>query len=284
MDPATEALKQFLGEYIVAVAILIIALAWFIWWLSSKYHSMKSRVEKMDDLPCNAHEQSLSRVSERIEENGRIMYRIEDRLDTLPCGVHNESLSKISERLDETGRLMAVIENRLNTLPCSSHADKHDKHEERLNNSESLLHKMEGQLELLVNNSIMKSTEKIRSRSGHTFSAKHSPRVLNQNGEALLNECGGKEFLDKNMDIFIDKIRKMQPKTALDVENLAIAVMKAATIEDIFNPIKDWVYNAPIREVCNPDGSTSEIEVTLEDIVFVLSLPVRDKYLEQYPM
>lgn len=248
MEPIIEALKQFLGEYVVAAAVLLIALMIFVWWLSKKYNLMKN---KIDNLPCADHTDQLNRFQEE------------------------------SRRRDE---LMARIESKLETLPCTLHSEKHDKHAERLSKSEALLHKMEGQLELLVNASIEKNTAKIRNRSSQAFSSKHSPRVLNENGISLLNDFGGKEFLDKNMDIFIAKIEKFQPKTPLDVENYALAVLQTSTVDDIFNPIKNWVYNAPIRSIKNPDGSTSEKEVTLDDVIFVLSLPIRDAYLEKHPI
>ncbi len=251
MDTLTEALKEFLGEYIVAVVILILALVALGWWLSDKYHSMKTKIGKMADLPCSEH--------------GNLL---QEHLD----------------RLNKSDALLNQIATRLENLPCSTHAERHDKHEERLNKSDALLHKIEGQLELLVNNSILKGTDKIRNRSGLAFSSKHSPRVLNENGIALLNDFGGSEFLEKYMDFFISKIEKLQPKTALDVENLALAVLQSATIDDMFNPIKNWVYNAPIRAIKEPDGTITHREVSLDDIIFVLSLPIRDKYLDTHSL
>ena len=142
---------------------------------------------------------------------------------------------------------------------------------------------MEGQLELLVQNSIEKGNRKIKKKSGLAFSAKHSPRQLNGNGIELLNDCGGKEFLETNMDFFIGKMEKLQPKTALDVEDMALAVLQTHTNEDMFIPLKSWVYNAPSREIKNPNGSTRIQDVDLDDVIFVLSLPLRDKYLELHP-
>ncbi|MBD5181010.1 MAG: hypothetical protein HDS98_00465 [Bacteroidales bacterium] len=251
MDTVIEALKSFFGEYVVAGAVLAVAVAWFIWWLSSKYHAVTRRMQDIDDLPCKSHE---------------------------------ESMARISERLDETGRLLAGIESRMTSVPCKAHSERHDRHEERLNNTDALLHKMEGQLEILVSNSIQKSTGKIRKTAGTAFSAKHSPRVLNDNGISLLHDCGGNDFLEKHMDYFIAKIETLQPKTALDVEDLALAVLQTSVGDDMFIPLKNWVYNAPLREIRNPDGSETRQEITLDDIIFVLSIPIRDKYLSKHPL
>lgn len=175
------------------------------------------------------------------------------------------------------------ISKRINDLPCPHHTSKLEKHDEQFTDTRALMSRMEGQLELLVQNSIEKSNRKIKKKSGPAFSAKHSPRQLNENGIELLNDCGGKNFLEANMDFFIGKMEKLQPKTALDVEDMALAVLQTYTGEDIFIPLKSWVYNAPSRDLKNPDGSTRTQDVDLDDVIFVLSLPLRDKYLELHP-
>ena len=175
------------------------------------------------------------------------------------------------------------ISKRIDDLPCPHHTSKIDKHDEQFADTRALMSRMEGQLELLVQNSIEKGNRKIKKKSGLAFSAKHSPRQLNGNGIELLNDCGGKGFLETNMDFFIGKMEKLQPKTALDVEDMALAVLQTHTNEDMFIPLKSWVYNAPSREIKNPNGSTRIQDVDLDDVIFVLSLPLRDKYLELHP-
>lgn len=174
-------------------------------------------------------------------------------------------------------------EAQVEALPCAHHASKMDRHDEQLADTRAMMSRMEGQLELLVQNSIEKNSQKIRKKSGLAFSAKNSPRQLNQNGVKLLKDSGGREFLDRNMDFFIHKIEKLQPKTALDVENMALAVLQTHTNEDMFILIKSWIYNAPAMELKNPDGSTRSQEVDIDDVIFVISLPLRDRYLELHP-
>lgn len=172
---------------------------------------------------------------------------------------------------------------RIDDLPCPHHTSKIEKHDEQFADIRALMGRMEGQLELLVQNSIEKGNSKIKKKSGVAFSAKNSPRQLNQNGIELLNDCGGREFLDANTDFFIGKIENLQPKTALDVEDMALGVLQTHTNEDMFIPLKKWVYNAPSRELRDSNGSTRTQDVDLDDVIFVLSLPLRDKYLELHP-
>lgn len=202
-------------------------------------------------------------------------------LKHLPCNKHNDILDKLAEKLDKRDEMISRIEKKLDTQPCADHSKRLSKHEDKMGNSEALLHRMEGQLEILVSNSIAKSNGTIRNRSGRAFSAKNSPRVLNENGISLLKDCGGCEFLDTYMDYFVSRIRGLQPKTALDVEDLALAVLQTAINEDMFIPIKNWVYHAPERVLIEPDGTHTKREVCMDDIIFVLSLPLRDRYLEQ---
>lgn len=279
MDHVVEALKQFFGEYVVATAILIVALIVFVWWLSAKYHSMKAKVNDIDDLPCKTHEQTLNMLSQTIGENTAVMARIESKLDS-----HEGNIRKLEEKTNSAETIMARIESKLNTIPCNTHGSKLDTHERQIADSRELLGRMEGQLELLVSNSIGKSNKKIRNHSGYSFSAKHSPRVLNENGISLLQDCGGNEFLKQYTDYFISKIETLKPKTALDVEELALAVLQISTSDDMFIPIKNWVYNAPMRELHYPDGTSKSQEITLEDILFVMSIPLRDRYLEKNPL
>lgn len=172
---------------------------------------------------------------------------------------------------------------KVDDLPCAHHTTKLEKHDDQFADTRAMLSRIGGQLELLVQNSIEKSNGKIRKRNAPAFSTKHSPRHLNANGVELLKDCGGEDFLKANTDFFIKKLEALQPKTPLDVEDMALALLQAHTNENMFIPLKNWVYNAPTRELQNEDGTTLKQDVELEDVIFVLSLPLRDRYLELHP-
>lgn len=109
----------------------------------------------------------------------------------------------------------------------------------------------------------------------NTFAAKHSPLKLNEYGERLFAECGGKNFLEANQVLLLDMIDKKKPQTALDVEISAKEVLLTMTSNSIFNPIKVWIYNSPAWKINDKDYT-----ISLGDVCFVLSIPLRDKYLE----
>ena len=114
------------------------------------------------------------------------------------------------------------------------------------------------------------------------FSMKKSPRRLNANGEKLFADINGMDFLQKNKDFLFAKIDEQSPKTALDVETAANFVCTANTDNDIFNGMKNFVYNSPSYTITDNDGVIREYDITLPDVCFVLSLPLRDMYLEAH--
>lgn len=188
-----------------------------------------------------------------------------DDIKNLPCSDHS---AKINE--------MSSICDKLKSLPCERHTSE-------INNTSATLAKIEGEVGLLVKLATMTRPETIQSATME-YSEKHSPRKLNSNGVKLFNDISGNQFLSDNKDYLLEKIALLSPKTALDVENFALSVLRASSNEDIFIPLKNWVYNAPSRELTRPDGEKVTAEVSIDDVYFVLSLPLRDMYLERHPL
>ena len=120
-------------------------------------------------------------------------------------------------------------------------------------------------------------TSKYPSALG-TFVTKNSPLTLNEFGKKLYEECGGKSFLEANQVLLLKKIEEKYPKTALDVETYAKEVLFPLTQNDIFKTIKVGVYNSPAWKIGDKDYT-----ITLGDVCFVLSIPLRDKYLSLHP-
>ncbi len=98
-----------------------------------------------------------------------------------------------------------------------------------------------------------------------------------------INAMNGAEFLDEHKDFFFSLIDEYKPKTALDVENAAHAVCVASTDNDMFNGLKNFVYNSPSYIVTDVNGQERPYDLSLPDVCFILSLPLRDMYLEAHP-
>lgn len=115
-----------------------------------------------------------------------------------------------------------------------------------------------------------------------TFSLKFSPRRLNENGEKLFSDIKGAEFLEKNKDFLFSQIDALKPKTALDVENAANIACLSNTDNDIFNGLKNFVYNSPTYMLEDAENVKRPYDLDMNDICFVLSLPLRDMYLAEH--
>ena len=115
------------------------------------------------------------------------------------------------------------------------------------------------------------------------FSIKNSPRQLNGIGKRVMEDMKGAEFLDAHKDFFFTLIDAYKPKTALDVENAAHAVCVSSTDNDMFNGLKIFVYNSPSYIVKDANGQEKPYDLSLPDVCFILSLPLRDMYLKEHP-
>lgn len=118
--------------------------------------------------------------------------------------------------------------------------------------------------------------------SANVFSMKKSPRRLNEMGEWLFEQVKGREFLEKNKGFLFAKMDDGHPSTALDVENAAHIACSSSTNEPMFSEIKNFVYNAPSIDIPDEDIGSRKYDITLGDVCFVLSIPLRDMYLSEH--
>lgn len=166
-------------------------------------------------------------------------------------------------RIVAAEKTIKEVEGKVKVLPCIAHEQT----------SQKILDKLITITTYLITKD---------SKASAIFSQKASPRRLNPYGEKLLNDCGGQAFLAQHKDELLTIIAAKDPQTALDVENLAIEVLISQLDSNIFNDLKQWVYNSPSLKI-EVQGQEQEYAVSMNDICFVLSLPLRDMYLETHP-
>lgn len=100
-----------------------------------------------------------------------------------------------------------------------------------------------------------------------------SPIKLTTLGEEILQIIGGKNYIDKNEKFLISEMRKVEFKSALDVENYSVQYLMNLYNTDEFTPIKDYIYLHPIYK---------KISLDLTTITRIMSIYLRDKYFEKY--
>jgi len=110
-----------------------------------------------------------------------------------------------------------------------------------------------------------------------SFLKKHSPHTLTELGQKICNEVQGEKFINDNKAVLFEYIDERKPLTRLDVEELSAQALFRLTSKPVFNYIKDYVYEAPAYK--DVDGEMSEL--TIGDICFILSIPLRDMYLKE---
>lgn len=160
---------------------------------------------------------------------------------------------------------------RIEQLPCNSH-------DGRMYELEKTMSEIREDLALIRSVLVQKYPT-----SANVFSMKKSPRRLNEMGEWLFDQVNGRDFLKNNKDFFFAKMDEGHPATALDVENAAHLACSSSTGEPMFTEIKSYVYNAPSISIPDPEGGSRKYDITLGDVCFVLSIPLRDMYLSEHP-
>ena len=118
--------------------------------------------------------------------------------------------------------------------------------------------------------------------AGAVLTLKHSPRCLSEEGLRLFDEIGGAAFLEANGKALLAIMEQKRPKTPYDVELYALDVLYGKFSDDIFNDMKRWVYNSSRRKVII-NGEEKYYDVTMNEVLYVLSIPLRDMYLEMHP-
>lgn len=186
----------------------------------------------------------------------------------------SKTLQKIRHKLES-----------IDQLPCSEHTSSIAAHNEGLASLSATLKSVDSKIEMLI---------KLIPLSGHpkepllsddipALSQKRSPKVLNPNGRLIEDIFKTKDFVSVNKDWLLDALASFNPKTALDVEIFSLAALRVSKDDTRFNSIKDAVYQSPAVELTLSGGEKKLVEISLEDVLFVISLELRDEYLSRHP-
>lgn len=171
---------------------------------------------------------------------------------------------------------------------CEKHSLAVQEHKDKLENHDITIRKLDTAIEDLKGLSIMINkigawvVKQDREMVDHLLK-KHSPYQITPIGLSLLEESRAKACVDENEKYFIDQLRKTNPLTAYDVEENAKTVLFEATTTPIFNEIKNYLYNSPSKYTFEEDGVVKSIDLSISIIILIMSVYLRDKYLEQHP-
>lgn len=198
---------------------------------------------------------------------------------------------KITQKVTTNSVKSSMLEQKCKNMPCEEHTAKIEGHKDIVERMDKRIERVESRLErvedivqdikmdLVALHTFLQSKYKT---TAPMFSQKHSPRTLNAKGKEVLVKFGGEEFLKANEGMLCQRIEMKKPKTALDVEQDALRVLYETMDLDIFNEVKLRVYNSEDIDV-EKDGKIEKYSITMEDVCFIFSLDLRDRYLAKHP-
>lgn len=103
--------------------------------------------------------------------------------------------------------------------------------------------------EMIQKNGTLKKFDLVKILDGFTKTVKNiffkskSPLGLTDLGLLLLEESGGKKFIDDKKEILIKQILALKPKTKFDVQEFSIAVLERHRVHDDFIIILEYIYD-----------------------------------------
>jgi hypothetical protein len=206
----------------------------------------------------------LVRNSKKIGRIDQNFKHVENVLTNLPCKDNTKQVIENSQQLK-------YHEDRLNDLPCEEQDKKMDSLQK------NIVELKVDVSSIKTNISSLKTSFEILLKTVVTTN-KQSPSHLNELGLKVYEDMDGEQFLNQYADTLIEKIEEISPKTAYDLENVALSILLSLKDDDIFIPIKDILYDYPEVEA---EGTKKEI--TILDVCHVLRIPLRDKYLKLHP-
>ena len=134
-----------------------------------------------------------------------------------------------------------------------------------------------------IGDEVKKNTMTLRSVTTYLYSSdditqglfeQNSPITLTDKGKDVLKVCGGKSYINENIVFLLEDIDNENLSTALDVQNYCSTLLFQETEKKDFRTIKNWIYNNPKYE---------NINISMAEIIKVMSIYLRDKYLGKYP-
>lgn len=171
-------------------------------------------------------------------------------------------------------------------LPCVDHESAICNHNDKIDVMTATLSRIEGRIDtllLLIPQTASLKAQSLLSDDSPSLAQKNSPKALNSNGHKVSSTFECDAFFETNREWLINEVAKFNPKTALDVETFSLAALRVASADERFNGLKDKVYHSPMLELSISDSEIKKVEITLEDVLFVISLSLRDAYLESHP-
>lgn len=203
----------------------------------------------------------LTRYFSRLDAGHKEVVR---KVEDLPCNGHKDPVHDLQD-----------VKSKVDNLPCDIHKDS--------------IKELEGMKTTVnsINDQVTEISKWIMRLDGgmiDSLARKCSPRKLTKMGRELFDISGGCDVLNNNNAFFISEMEAKQPKTAFDVENVALDVLFSNIGNPIFNGIKNYIYYQPeIIKLRDDNDTEQDVKISLNIIVRLMSIELRDRYLSIHP-
>jgi len=109
-----------------------------------------------------------------------------------------------------------------------------------------------------------------------------SPIRLTDLGIKILNDIGGKSFVDTHLGELIYRMNLREIKTALDSQTIAPFVITEMSNDASFKNIKDYIFRSPIFNA-EIEGKKISVQLDLTTVANIMGIYLRDEYLKLNP-
>ena len=97
---------------------------------------------------------------------------------------------------------------------------------------------------------------------------------LTETSAKILEECGGKKYIDSNLQKLVVKINKNDIKSPMDVQNNAASAIIGEFDSYEFRPANNYTIN---------DVAYNDETINITTVAFIMGIYLRDKYFEMHP-
>lgn len=186
-----------------------------------------------------------------------------------------KAVDSLKDNVDKLTRSLDSFNSNMKHLPCSGHKEHISKLDSSFHDLDKQYSDINAKLKMLLEAYPIGPGKAILQIA----SQKESPRKLNARGQQIYKDADGESFLKEHQEMLFEAIKALTPNTAYDVERAAFLALKSNSEKECYNGLKNFVYNA--KSIKLEGGKTYDL--TLSDLCFILSIPLRDKYLTDHP-
>lgn len=186
----------------------------------------------------------------------------------------------VTWKISKYHALLESTRNKVDDLPCERHKEDILKSDNRYNSLEKIVSSTNDMV-IEINKWLMKFDNDMIDK----LAKKGSPLKMTPVGKILFEQSYGKEAIDNNIEFLLEELEKINPKTAYDVEEESLGFLLKNVGHEMFEEIKKFIYYSPdVIIIKDPETEeNNEVKITLQYIVKLMSIYLRDIYLSKHP-